>query len=245
MNDESSTALNQTAEVNSPDTTPVSEQTPEEVVETPAVPESTEEGQPENQSTETGGESKKGSSNRIRELANENRTLKQRMAELTGTTEQSFEPASFVPQVAPGAEVSPEQYQQHVLKQADALVTLRLKQTEAVNRINNEANEAMRLHPELDPSSDKFNKELSDSVNDAVEAYVKQNPYSASPLQFVNRMMKPFKGALAKEVGQAQEQIAKQVTQSALRPTSVNKQDKSASEMSIKELEAKLGVVQS
>ena len=244
MNDESSQALNDTADVNSPVESPTTDQNTEEVVEAPASTESTEEVRAVEQTTETDGESKKGSSSRIRELANENRSLKQRMAELTGAQEQSFDPTPYVPQVAPGQEVSPEQYRQDVARHADSLVTLRIKQSEAVNRINNEALQAMRDNPELDPDSDKFNKDLSESVNEAVEAYVKHNPYSASPLQLVQKMMKPYKQALAKEVGQSQEQLAKQVTQSAPRPTSVHKTEKSAGEMSISELEAKLGIVQ-
>ena len=55
--------------------------------------------------------------------------------------------------------------------------------------------------------------------------------------------MSLFNEGIATEVGQASENIAKQVSQAALRPTSVRKSEKTASELSIAELEAKLGVV--
>lgn len=240
QNDET-TALNERAEVNSQDTTPVSEQTPGEVADVSTQSEPSSEEVVDNQPTETGGESKKGYSNRVRELANENRSLKQRLEEITGT---GYDPAPYIPQVVPGQEVSPEQYRQDVSRTADALVNLRIKQNEAVNRINNESAEVIRAFPELDPESDKFNKDLSESISEATEAFVRQNPYSASVKQFVTKLMKPYKGAVAKEVGQAQENLAKQVSQSALKPTSVHKQDKSPEEMTTKELEARLGVVQ-
>src|SRR5690606_19136586 len=115
----------------------------------------------------------------------------------------------------------------------------------AVTRINSEASEIMREYPELNPDSDQFNRELSESITEAVEAQIRLNPYSASVKQIVGKLMKPLKGAVTKEVGKASDTMAKQVSQAALRPTSVRKGEKPAEEKTIAELEAELGIVQS
>lgn len=237
-------ALNE-GEENTVDATPAPEQTTDEVTE----PESTETG--EETESEMSEEPKKGFQARVRELNTRAKiaeeraeSLAQKLAAITGSVEPNDYNSNqtFTPQLEPGAELSQEQYQQHVLKAADGLVTLRLKQSEARNRINNEANEVIREFPELDPDSENFNKDLSDAVTESVEAYIRNNPYSASVKQHVAKLMKPYKGAVAKEVGKASENIAKQVSQTALRPTTIRKQEKTAGEKSIAELEKELGI---
>lgn len=196
---------------------------------------------------------KKGFQSRVKELVKERdeakeqaQSLAQRLEELTGEVSPTGqEIPQYTPQYEPGSEVTPEQYQQDVTRTADSLVQLRLKQSEAVNRINNESRDAIRKYPELDPDDkEHFNRELSDSITEATEHYVKSNPYSASVTKFVDKLMTPYKRAVSKEVGQATENIAKQVSSAALRPTSVKSGEKTASEKSIAELEAELGVVQ-
>jgi hypothetical protein len=102
----------------------------------------------------------------------------------------------------------------------------------------------LRKYPQLDPDSDQFDPELSETVTEAVEAKVKSDPYNASVKGFVDKLMKPFQKAVTKEVGKMGETIAKQVSQSALRPTAVKSTEKQSKDMSLEELEAKLGVVQ-
>lgn len=244
---ENDEALNNAAEeVVSPEASPATDTAPEEVEETleeTAV-------KTKEETTETEGESKKGYSHRVQELANKARaaeerakSLEERIAELTRPEVPAAQQMpTYIPQVEPGAEISPEQYKQDVMRSADALVTLRVKQSEAVNRINTEASEAIRTFPELDPDNENFNEELSDTITEATEAYIKSNPYTASVKQFVAKLMKPYKGAVTKEVGKATEQIAKQVSEAALRPTSVRKSEKSAEDMTPEELEKKLGI---
>lgn len=247
--DEPKQAENEEVGQNDLETSPVSEQeAPEETVEAEA--ESTEEAEVE--AEETGGEQKKGYEKRVRSLVDkvkkaeeENKSLADALAELTAQRESNQETPSFEPQIQPGSEVSPEQYKNDIVRTADAIATLRIKQADAINRINNEAQEVIRQYPELDPESDSFNSELSEAVTEAVEASVKANPYSASVKSVVAKMMKPYKGAVAKEVGEATEDIAKKVSGAALRPTSINKEEKTAEDMTIEELESKLGVIQS
>lgn len=260
MNDEPK-ALNKDEE-NILDTTPVSEEKSSEEVETkePKV-ESTEETETKEVETKTEGKPKKGYTARVRELATEAKVAKEektealeqvkslqdRIAELTGSVEPQagFEnPPMYTPQVEPGTEISQEQYKQDVMRSADALVTLKIKQSEAVNRISNETADVMRDYPELDPKNEAFNKDLSESITEAVEASVKSSPYTVSVKKVVEKLMKPYKGAVIKEVGQATENIAKQVSEAALRPNSIRKPEKSASEKSVEELEQELGVVQ-
>lgn len=210
--------------------------------------------------TETEGEQpKKGSEARIRELnakakAAEQRaqSLEEKLAEITkpvGFQEQQV--PQFNPQepiVAPGEEIDAVELErrlqareQRILAQADARSELRQKQSEAINRINSEASEVIHKYPQLNPESEQFDPELSDVITEAVEAYVKASPYTASVKQFTARLMKPYQGAVSREVGKATENIAKQVSQAAHRPTSIRKEEKTASEKSIAELEAELG----
>lgn len=268
-------ALNETDEGNIPDTTPVTEDKPSEEVTLPEdEAELTGEVETEGEEAETEEEvpeapvkkkeSKKGYSQRVRELVKERDTekakaqsLAEKMAELTGSVEPqagipqpSYTPPESEPIVAPGEELDAAELErrlqvreQRILQRADALATIRTKQQDAINRVNNEAVEAIRDYPELDPESDSFDEELSESVTEAVEAHVKANPYSASVKNVVGKLMKPYKRAVTKEVGKAKENLAKQVSQAALKPTSIKPKGKSVDDMSTDELEEKLGVV--
>jgi hypothetical protein len=235
------------SEDNTPTESPTVEQTTEEVEE-PEIEVATEE---EGTETETA-ESNKGAAHRIKELnqrakAAEERakSLADRLAEITepiGSQEQYV--PQYNPQVSEGETITPERYQADVARVADARVELKIKQNDAVNRINQESNDVIRKYSQLNPDSDDFDKELSETVTEATEAMVRQNPYSASVSKFVDRLMKPYQGSVAKEVGKVTENIAKQVSETALRPTSIRKQEKPASEKSIAELEQELGIVQ-
>jgi hypothetical protein len=225
--------------------TPSVEENPTEEVVTG---ESTEASETPTETNETGESTSKGANQRIRELnakakaAEEKaQSLAQRLEELTGSNEPMGQP--YTPSVEPGSEISSEQYEQDVMRAADGLVNLRLKQQEAISRIKSESVEAVRKYPELDPDSEDFNKELSDTVFDATEAFISKSPYSASVGKFVDRLMKPYQRAVTKEVGKATENLAKQVSQAALKPTQVRSEVKSDKDKTIAELEAELGTV--
>jgi len=238
-------------------------------VAAPATKEPTEEAKAETgeEVSEASEEAKKkGYSQRVRELVKERekekakvKSLAEKLAELTGSVEPKVEPSyqpyqPLIPQeepiVRPGEELDAGELErrlqareQRILQRADALSTLRNKQSDTVNRINNEANDAMKKYPQLDPESDSFDKELSESVVEAVEAHVRADPFKSSVKKFVGKMMRPYKRAIAKEVSQETENIAKQVSGAALRPTSIKPKEKSADDKTIEELEAELGVV--
>jgi len=255
-------ALNGKGEDNVLDTTPVTkEKTTGEATKPVEETKPTGEAGASGKGAETGEGSKKGYSQRVQELnakakeaearANEAetkaRSLAEKLGELTGSDEPQPSPygqEQYQPQVTPGAEISPDQYKQDVMRTADSIVQIRIKQQDAVNRINNEANAVVSKYPQLDPESDKFDRELSDSVTAAVEASVKADPYKASPKKLVAKMMKPYQRAVAKQVGKVTENIAKQVSETATRPTSVASSEKKFEELSLKEMEKKLGTVQ-
>ena len=246
-------ALNDTAEENvSPDTTPVPE--PKAPEEEPRLEEEVATDS-ENQESEAVEEGKKGASARIRELNSKAKqaeerakSLEERLAELTGPSRPIQVPQQQMPQpqedeLNPDGSVNAEVFRNRVLAEADSRTELRIRQSEAINRINNEASDVLREHPELDPDSDQFDKELSDFVTETVESGVKAAPYSASPKAIASKAMNLYKRAVAKEAGQASENIAKQVSRAALRPTSVRKPEKTAADKTIEELEAELGMV--
>lgn len=252
--EEAVNALNaqNTGEENSQEESPTTEQTTEDT--------STE----ASEQVETGGEDKKGFQSRVKELNTRAKlaeekalSLETKLAELTNPTAgvQVQDVPQFNPQepiIADGEEITVTELNkriaerdQRLLSQASANSELRFKQEQAIIRINSEASAAIRKHPELDPESESYNPKLSKAVTKATEAYVSKNPYSASVKDFVDELMIPYKEGVTKEVGQVTENIAKQVSETALRPTSIRKGEKTAEEMPLAELERKLGVVQS
>jgi hypothetical protein len=242
--DEQNQALNETGEQNIETTTPVEEKIPEEVTEIPA-----ESADPvEAEATETEKvEPKKGASTRIRELNSQVKSLKQRLSEINGGNEAvmpSYPTNNQPPIDLESGEVTPEQYRQHVLQQADTLVNLRLKQSEALTKIEQESSAVMTEYPQLNPDSDQFDKELSETISDSIEAQVRLKPYSTSVKSIADKLMKPYIKAVSNGVAQERETITKQISQTALRPTSVKQPEKAFGQKSISEMEAELGIVQ-
>lgn len=256
MDDNQDLALNEVVEVEN-------NETESPTVEEEATGDAEDvEAEADTESDETEGEPKKGFSSRVRELnarakkaEAEAESLAEKLAALTGSTDNvgtySPQTASDDPIVMPGEEIDALELdrrlrnrEERILQRADALSTLRSKQNDAVNRINSEASQVMRKYPELDPDHENFNKELSDAITEAAEAHVKGAPYTASVINFVDKMMRPYKGAVSKGVGDMTKTVAKQVSEAALRPTSVRKQERPAAEKSIAELEAELGMLQ-
>lgn len=256
-------ALNEPVEVeNNEIATPAVEEQATEEAE-PREPESTDE-EPRSEETDSEDSGKKGYSARVRELnarakrAEEERdSLAAKMAALTGGVSGQPDDLGFpavepdMPLVQPGEEIDAVELDrrlrardQKVFQRTDALIQLRAKQNEAINRITSETQEVMRRYPELDPESVSFNKELSDAITEATEAHVKGAPYTASVSKFVDKMMRPYKGAVSREVGDMTKSVAKQVSEAALRPTTVRAKERSAAEKSLAELEAELGVLQ-
>lgn len=247
MNDKNEEALKadeSQIEVESPTTEELPVNTEAETV----APESTEEVVAEAPVEEkTEGESRKTANSRIRELvaekkeaekqAQEERAKAESLADQLGKFTTPQLPTYQPPQDIADGEVTVDE----VLRKADALTQIRIAQMQNLNRVNNEAIEAIREYPELDPKSDSFDAELSESISKATLAQVQANP-TESVKDFVSSLMKPYRRSIEKQASSQKETITKQVSEQAMRPTQVQEQEKPFSELSIQEMEKKLGM---
>lgn len=223
------------------------------------IPQHSEEAQEESQegieSVEHEEQPKKGAQQRIKEVLNQKDeykalavkereariSLEKQIAELTGSVEPQFD--FNAPQSPLGEEITPEQYQADVQKKAMQAAYLINQQQRNLDRINQEANASIQKYEALNPDSDNYNDKLSASVTKATLAFVKANP-TGSVKEFVQDLMEPYLEAVGKEVGKREEILTKQVSESAMRPTQAPKAgEKPFSELSIEEMEAKLGLV--
>lgn len=229
----------------------------EDVTESPAVEEEAPEETPEEtqeESEELEVESKpkkvKPVEKRIHKLVDERNREKAKAESLAKQVEEltsklTGEPQAVMPNVStiePGAEITPEQYRQDVARQAQAITQLELNKERIINRVNKEALEAEKAHPELDPTSDVFDEDLSKTVTEVVRDQVLANP-NASVKKLVDQMMKPYRKAIEKKVAEETETITKQVSETAARPSHVKTKEKSLDDMTVEELEEKLGFV--
>jgi hypothetical protein len=205
-----------TEEVKLPEVPSTLEETTEEVTE----PQGEVATEPEVTEAETA-ESKKGYSQRVRELNAKAKeaekkaleaeakaqSLAETLAEITGPIgagEQDF--PTYSPQVQDGETITPERYQGDITQAANTIVEWRLRQERAINQIDKDANKAVQKYPELDPDNkETFNKELSDAVTAAVEREAVLTSYdrNGKPVKTVNlqanisgvvdMLMKPYK----------------------------------------------------
>lgn len=197
---------------------------------------------------------KKGANARIRELAREkneykakSESLADQMAKLT----QGVSPLEqYAPQQAPAYQppqedqaITREQYEMDVMRRADALVTLKLKQQEHINRVNQESSEVIAKYDQLNPDSDKFDRDLSETLTDTILRVVKADP-TASVKKIAESFMKPYTRSVQQQVGEATEDVAKQAKQSAVKPTGTKVAEKPFGSLSLAEMEKKLGVMQ-
>lgn len=246
VNQESPEVEDDTEEVvQTTDNTPLEEESAEDTVETG---DSDNEAQIETEEPEE--VNPRSAQARIRELASqknqareESGTLKDQMDILQRGIEQvGGNPADFLPKVEAGQELTPEQYQQHVAQTAEALIDLKLKQRDNVQRIAREVGDSLQAFPELDNNSESYDDDLSSTITEAVTAYVRSNP-TGNVKGYIEKMMKPYKRSIEKGVSNQTEAAVKQASKTALRPAQVKKTEKKFSELSLSEMEQKLGKV--
>jgi DNA repair exonuclease SbcCD nuclease subunit len=123
------------------------------------------------------------------------------------------------------------------------MIDFKARQVAAIERINRETEQVVNTFPELDPDSDKFDPDLSDTIYDAVEAKIKSDP-TASVKQFVNKQMKLYKREASREEQQERQAITKQASESAIRPTQTKSADTKFEDLSIDEMRSRLGYAQ-
>lgn len=232
---------------------PTSEESNEEVVQTPAEELPTESEGEEAEAEPTGeveaegtprDENRKTAKSRIRELVTEKKEAEAK-AESLADQVKKLTAFKTTQEYSPQPQQQPEQSEityEELMRRQDALVQIRLAQQENVHRVQQEALEAIKAYPELDPDSDNFDSELSEAISQATLAKIQADP--TSPVRkFVDGLMRPYKRSLEKQEAGQKETIAKQVSQQAMRPTQVQEQEKPFSELSIEEMEKKLGVM--
>lgn len=192
-------------------------------------------------------ESKRSAKSRISELthkANEERERRieaeRRLSEVGGRDISLELPQ--LPELKPGEEISPEDYQKHVVSTAQSMVQIEIQRERNANRIQRELVESITEHKELDPKSDLFDTDLSDSVTEATRAYLSANP-NGDVKGYIGKLMNPYKRSVEKAVGRQTETVAKQVSQRALRPTQSTTTTKKFGDLSLEEMEKKLGKV--
>lgn len=186
---------------------------------------------------------------RIHKLVDERDRIKEEKESLARQVEEltaqlSSQPQGVIPQsptIEPGAEVTQEQYKADVVRTAQSIAQLEVQKERIIDRINKEAQESISDHPELNPKSEVFDKELSDTITESVRAQIQVNP-TASVKKLVNNLMKPYRKAVEKQVAENTTIVAKQVAETALRPSQVKAVEKPFAELSEKEMEEKLGV---
>jgi len=217
-------------------------------------------------------EDKRSAQHRIRELAEEKnkykeeaevyketaKSLSQRLEELTGRQpneqETQFVPPQEIeepePLFKPGeTEVFPEELEkrirardEEIWRKTQAYIDLQSARERNLERINREAQDSVGKYSHLDPRSENFDKDLSDTVYTAVESYVRANP-TGSVKKFVDNMMKPYLRSVEKTVGEQKEAITKQASETALRPTHIAQGEKKFEDMTLAEMEKVLGGV--
>lgn len=242
--DEEAQAINARAEQNSATETPTVEPNTPEVTSPTVQPEKTETSTEE---TGAGGEKKtSGAEKRIHELVDERdtakqevQTLKSKLAELTAGAQA---PAGNTPTYQPSSGESQGGERELTIEDLRTIARLEVEKERTINRINAEASEAQKDHPQLDTTSDQFDPDINEAVTRAVWLEIQKDP-TQSVKKLTNLYMKPYRQAAERAVGQEKKVLAQQVNDEALRPSSVKPVNKTFSEKSIAEMEAELGIV--
>lgn len=201
------------------------------------------EGQPEeSHSEEPDKKPVRGAEKRIHQLVDKVKTLESKLNEYTGAAEVDDQYGGY-PDFTQYGQPTEQGQRELTVSDLQAITRLEIEKEKTISRINSESKDAMTEYPELDPESQAFNPELSEIVTESVLHAVKANPRQ-SVKQLVNKYMKPYKRSVEDQVDGMREQIVKQVSDTALRPTgTVSKSEKSIEDMTIEEIEAKYGTV--
>lgn len=239
MDEEQKQSVNEEAEVNSPEEATPSETNDQQV----EVQETDQEAQPEeNQDSNTDKRRGKGAEKRIHQLVDKVKTLEQQLSEYTGEAEVDTQQGGYLDYNQIGQQ-NDQGERELTITDLQAITRLEIEREKTINRINQESKEAMTDYPELNPDDERFDPELSEIVTDSVLHKIQANPRQ-SVKALVQKYMKPYRKSVENAADGMRQELAKQVSDTALRPTgTVSKSEKSVDEMSIEEIEAKFGTV--
>lgn len=233
-------AINAKAEENSQSDSPTEETNTSEVEDEAVQPEKTEKSTEE---TDTEDDRKvSGAEKRIHQLVDERdrerrekETLAQKLEELTS---QAQNPGDFPQYQRDGADGEREL----TLDDLRTIARLEVEKERTVNRINSEAREVQKLYPELDKDGDSFDPDVNEAVTTAVWLEIQRDP-SQSVKKLTDKYMKPYLKAAERAVGQEKQNLAKQVSETALRPSAIKGTEKKFHEKTIEEMEQELDIV--
>lgn len=242
--DEEALAINAKAEENGLLETPPSETNAPDVTKETVQPEKTE---TSTESEGTEGEKKvSGAEKRIHKLVDERDQYKQEAQSLSSKLAELTAAAQATPGYNPTNQPSNGESQggerELTIDDLRTIARLEVDKERTINRINLEASEAQRAHPELDPKSDQFDPDINEVVTSAVHLEIRNNP-SLSVKTLTEKYMKPYRRIAERAIGQEKATITKQVNEEALRPSSVKPTNKSFAEKSIEEMEKELPIV--
>lgn len=258
MPDELMAENEQVESVSTPEEAPATEtKTPGTSVEpdepTGDVPEEKSE---ETDSPEPEKASKKSAQGRIKQLNNELKQERQKRSAIEEQIESIMEENKrnpFSPLNMPNptqgrlaqpnerGEITYEDYQRDVQNNAKAAVEAVLSQ----QQLKREALEVVRENPELDPNSESFDPDLSEAITEAVAAKHRLSS-NLSIRETVNKLLKPYKKAAEKAIDSQKRDLVSQVASGGIRPgssPSPESENKQFEELSLEEMESKLGKV--
>lgn len=237
--DEEEQAINAKAEGDSLSEPPTEEPNQPEVNEESVPPEKTEQSTEE---TETEGVKKvKGAEKRIHKLVDERDEYRRQVDDLSSKlAELTAQPDTQ------GA--YPQEYQSEsgerelTIDDLRTIARLEVEKERTIARINQEAREAQKFYPELDKKSDAFDPEVNEAVTTAVWLEIQRDP-GKSVTELTDKYMKPYLKAAERAVGREKEALARQVSESTLRPSNIKAEGKKLHEKSIAELEQELEMI--
>lgn len=220
-------------------TTPAESPTTE--TETPQTESQSEEPQVEAETSESseGDQTpsrKKGAESRIRELVKENKSLKQQSGRELLEQSNSLEP------IEGGREYSPEELEQALAQRANAIASPQiqaLKQEIGQVKLESDIKDVQSRYERLNPDSDSYDAKLDQKLAEQYQKY----GTSVGLADFIDEQMTLASSTAERIVAETDSQVSKQAEEQTVRPTSQSKQEKSPEDMSLAELEAKLGSV--
>lgn len=177
--------------------------------------------------------------------------MSQKMRELADTQPSYQQPVNqFVPQVEPGSEITPEQYQKDVMSAAQTITQLEINklraeqaQKEYVENFDRDVAYTESKYSELNADSPNYDSKLSEKVANMYEKLSAKNP-NIRLRDIVDDVMEVAERKSTRATAQTNSQIKRQADESALKTTTTAKPAaKTAEEKSLAELEQELGYV--
>lgn len=206
---------------------------------------------------------------RYQQLANENKNLREQLQAAQLHMEQDLANEIKIPtppwrggssekkpsgiEVEPGAEITQEQYQQHIEQVAQEMAAAqvsayqlqvqdRLNRQQQVIALNDDINYLKNKYPELDQSNANYSYELDKLIGQIVENTIAVNP--ALVKSMVDGVMQLRQQSLQAGQSRANAELNQQRSQGALIPSASNTEPVDVNKLSLSQLEAKLGIVQ-